>query len=114
MKLRQIAMTLAAASAVALAGPSLAQSDNTNSRTAPARTEGFNNWMSDYSTAHQGRISRQAYMDEMVEAHQSALNLMQRYAQDGDVAAIKAFAAATAPAVQEHLTRAKALHDPLK
>jgi putative membrane protein len=49
------------------------------------------------------------YADDQVDAHQAALNLMQRYAQDGDTAAIKAFAAATAPAVQEHLNMAEGL-----
>ena len=34
---------------------------------------------------------------------------MLRYAQDGDTAAIKAFAAATAPKVQEHLNMAEGL-----
>ncbi|KRA56180.1 hypothetical protein ASD79_17630 [Caulobacter sp. Root655] len=50
-----------------------------------------------------------AYADGQVDAHQAALNLMQRYAQDGDTAAIKAFAAATAPTVQEHLNMAEGL-----
>jgi len=49
------------------------------------------------------------YADDQVDVHQAALNLMQRYAQDGDTAAIKAFAAATAPAVQEHLNMAEGL-----
>jgi putative membrane protein len=49
------------------------------------------------------------YADDQVDAHQAALNLLQRYAQDGDTAAIKAFAAATAPAVQEHLNMAEGL-----
>lgn len=49
------------------------------------------------------------YADDQVDAHQAALNLMQRYAQDGDTPAIKAFAAATAPAVQEHLNHAEGL-----
>ena len=49
------------------------------------------------------------YADDQVDVHQAALNLMQRYAQDGDTAAIKAFAAATAPAVQEHLNEAEGL-----
>jgi putative membrane protein len=48
-----------------------------------------------------------AYMTLQVNAHQDALNLFQRYAQDGDVAAIRNFAAATAPVVQAHLTHAK-------
>lgn len=49
------------------------------------------------------------YADDQVDVHQAALNLMQRYAQDGDTAAIKAFAAATAPTVQEHLNMAEGL-----
>jgi hypothetical protein len=43
-----------------IAGPVLAQADNTNSRTAPR----FSTWMQDYSKSNNGRISRQAYMDE--------------------------------------------------
>src|SRR6185436_1619273 len=38
------------------------------------------------------------YMNNQVDAHQAALDLMQRYANDGTVAAIKTFAIATAPA----------------
>jgi len=49
------------------------------------------------------------YADDQVDVHQATLNLMQRYAQDGDTAAIKAFAAATAPAVQKHLNEAEGL-----
>jgi putative membrane protein len=49
------------------------------------------------------------YADSQVDAHQAALNLLQRYAQDGDTPAIKAFAAATAPTVQEHLNMAEGL-----
>ena len=49
------------------------------------------------------------YADSQVDAHQAALNLLQRYAQDGDTPAIKAFAAATAPTVQEHLNKAEGL-----
>lgn len=55
-----------------------------------------------------------AYMDNQVDAHQAALDLMQRYAQDGDVPAIKSFAAATAPVVQQHYDMAKALRDKIK
>ena len=55
-----------------------------------------------------------AYMDNQVDAHQAALDVMQRYAQDGDVPAIKAFAAATAPAVQQHLDKARAIRDAVK
>lgn len=55
-----------------------------------------------------------AYLENQVDAHQGALNLMQRYAQDGDVPAIKAFAAATAPVVQQHFDHAKTLRDAVK
>jgi hypothetical protein len=36
--------------------------DNTMKATAPGGS--FSGWMSDYSTKHEGRISRKAYMDE--------------------------------------------------
>lgn len=45
--------------------PSLAlsQADNTNSKTAPA-SPALGGWMTDYSKANSGRISRDAYMRE--------------------------------------------------
>lgn len=54
------------------------------------------------------------YMGGQVDAHQDALNLLQRYAEDGDVDQLKSFAAATAPVVQQHLDRAKTIRDELK
>ncbi len=54
------------------------------------------------------------YMDAQADGHQAALDLFQRYANDGDVAEIKAFATATAPTIQEHLNMAKSLRDTLK
>jgi putative membrane protein len=56
----------------------------------------------------------QAYMDNQVDAHQAALDLLQRYAQDGDVAGIKAFAATTAVTVQQHLDKARTVRDAVK
>lgn len=55
-----------------------------------------------------------AYMDNQVDAHQAALDVMQRYAQDGDVAQIKTFAAGVAPTIQQHLDKARALRDIVK
>lgn len=43
-----------------------------------------------------------AYLDQQTAAHQEALTLHQSYAQDGDNAALKQFAAATAPKIQMH------------
>lgn len=54
------------------------------------------------------------FADLQAGAHQDTLNLMQRYAEDGDVPAIKAFAAATAPVVQQHLEMAKGLQGGMK
>ncbi|MFT3727750.1 MAG: DUF4142 domain-containing protein [Terricaulis sp.] len=45
----------------------------------------------------------QKYVDNQTHAHEDALNLMQGYAQTGDNPALKAFAADTAPKVQQHL-----------
>jgi len=54
-----------------------------------------------------------AYMNGQVDAHQAALNLMSRYAQDGDSPQIKAAAAAMLPTIQSHLDRARTLRDSL-
>ncbi len=53
------------------------------------------------------------YMDGQVDAHQATLNLMSRYAQDGDNPQIKAAAAAMLPTIQEHLDKARTLRDSL-
>lgn len=54
------------------------------------------------------------YLNDQVDAHQAALDLMQRYANDGDNASIKGFAATTAPVVQGHYDQAKQLRDAMK
>ena len=54
-----------------------------------------------------------SYLDDQVDGHQSALNVMQRYAKDGDLEPLKQFAADTAPTVQQHLDKAKALRKAL-
>jgi putative membrane protein len=52
-----------------------------------------------------------AYLNDQVDAHQAALDLLQRYANDGDNASLKGFAATTAPVVQGHYDHAKQLQD---
>jgi putative membrane protein len=51
------------------------------------------------------------YLDQQVAAHEEALNLMKGYADGGDNAEIKAFAAKTAPVVEQHLAKARSLRD---
>ena len=53
------------------------------------------------------------YLNDQIDGHQSALNVMQRYAKDGDLEPLKQFAATTAPVVQQHLDKAKALRKAL-
>jgi putative membrane protein len=49
------------------------------------------------------------YIDQQTAAHEGALNLMKDYANNGKDTAIQAFAAKTAPAVDDHLMKVKAL-----
>ncbi|MFX8891312.1 DUF4142 domain-containing protein, partial [Acinetobacter baumannii] len=49
------------------------------------------------------------YMDQQVAAHGEAETLMKGFAEHGDNADLKAFAAKVAPAVQTHLDRARSL-----
>jgi hypothetical protein len=59
MRTRSILSAVAVVSAF-VAAPVMAQADNTNSKVDPA----FGTWMQGYSSAHSGRISREAYMNE--------------------------------------------------
>ncbi len=54
------------------------------------------------------------YMSQQIDAHNEALILMRGYAKDGDNADVKAFAAKTATAVQEHLDMAQPIYDGIK
>lgn len=49
------------------------------------------------------------FLSQQIMAHEKALGLLQGYAAGGDNEALKAFAAKTAPAVQEHLDKARTL-----
>lgn len=49
------------------------------------------------------------YLDQQSRAHSEALDLHRDYADDGDNATLKAFAAKTAPIVEQHLERVKKL-----
>jgi putative membrane protein len=71
-------------------------------------SKGMQDELDDLSKADPRDFDKE-YADAMVDAHQSALNLLQRYAQDGDTPTLKTFAADTAPKVQEHLNMAEGL-----
>jgi putative membrane protein len=49
------------------------------------------------------------YIDDQVEAHEDAVDLFQRYAEEGENADLKAWAAKTLPALQHHYQMAQDL-----
>lgn len=51
------------------------------------------------------------YVSQQIDAHKSALSLMQLYADKGDVASLKTTAGAIAPIVQSHLDKIRAIKD---
>lgn len=55
-----------------------------------------------------------AYVTGQVDAHQATLDLLKRYAEDGDVPALKTFAANTGAVVQQHYDKAKAMQDAMQ
>lgn len=59
---RTTQFALAATFAAVAASSAFAQADNSNSKVAPASS--FSNWMMEHSKSNQGRISRDAYMQE--------------------------------------------------
>ena len=59
--------------------------------------------------AARGPAFDKIYVDQQVQAHQDALNLMQGYAQNGPVPPIRMAAQKTTPIVQQHLDMAQHL-----
>ena len=72
----------------------------------PALTDDQMRMMDDLKHAH-GPDFDKTYIDQQVQAHQMALDLMQGYAQNGRPSPIRDAAAKTAPLVQQHLDMAK-------
>lgn len=78
----------------------------------------------DFDERHKGLIDNlksatadnfdKTYLDQQVAAHDEAETLMKGYADHGDQADLKAFAAKVAPKVQMHLDKAKSLDDAAK
>jgi putative membrane protein len=57
----------------------------------------------------QGAIFERLYLRQQVMAHMQAVDLFRNYAASGDNAALKQWAAATLPTLQEHLRQAQQL-----
>jgi putative membrane protein len=74
----------------------------------PALTEDQNEDLAELR-AKKGREFDEAYVDDQVNAHQTALAMMRDYAEHGDVVSLKTTAGEIAPVVQKHLDHAKTL-----
>ena len=61
-----------------------------------------------------GKDFDKKYVDDMVDGHKKVLDLMEKQANDGEDADLKAFAAKTAPIVKAHLDAIKKIQDSLK
>ncbi len=54
------------------------------------------------------------YLDQQVQAHQQALDLMQAYSSGGDAPPLRQAATEITPVVQHHLDMAKDMHDHMR
>jgi putative membrane protein len=62
----------------------------------------------DLMAAHEDNFDK-TYIKQQVKAHEAAIELFSAYAEKGDDAVLKAFAAKTLPEIKQHLEQAKAL-----
>ena len=62
----------------------------------------------DLIAAHEGDFDK-TYARQQVSAHKKAVDLFSKYADKGDDAVVKAFAAKTLPVIKRHLEEAKKL-----
>jgi putative membrane protein len=62
----------------------------------------------DLNAAHQGEFNK-TYARQQIKAHETAVDLFAKYADKGDDAVVKAFAAKTLPEIKQHLEEAKKL-----
>ena len=64
--------------------------------------------LDDLNAAHEGDFDK-TYAKQQVSAHEKAVDLFSQYADRGDDAVVKAFAAKTLPVINQHLEEAKKL-----
>lgn len=76
----------------------------------PALTDDQNDKLNDLRKLSGADFDKK-YAEQQVDAHQTALSMMQAYADKGDVAPLKTAAGEIVPKVQTHLDKIKALKD---
>lgn len=77
--------------------------------TPPAALPADKQAMIDQLKASSGAEFDRMFIDQQVQAHQMALDMLNSYAAGGDSEPLKAFAAKTAPVIQAHLTQAQGM-----
>jgi len=91
-------------------GPLATAAGQTPADKLDERRKGF---IDNLNTANDADFDK-TYVDQQVAAHEEALSLMQGYAKDGSDAGLKGAAGETAPKVQMHLDKIKAMQAGLK
>lgn len=77
----------------------------------PSQLDNRRQGMIDNLKAANGAAFDEAYVDQQEAAHKEAVTLMNSYVDDGDNAALKQFAQATAPKIQMHHDMVEKLDD---
>lgn len=75
----------------------------------PTKLDGKHQRLIDDLNAATGADFDKTYTKQQIKAHGKAAELFEDYADDGDNAAVKAFAAKTLPVIKQHLKEAKKL-----
>lgn len=80
----------------------------------PAALDEDHQKMWDNLNGKSGKDFDKAYVNDMVDGHQKALDRLEKQAKDGADAELKAFAAKTTPIVKAHLDQIKRIKDAMK
>ena len=75
----------------------------------PTKLDGKHRRLIDDLNAATGAEFDKTYVKQQIKVHGKAEELFENYADDGDNAAVKAFAAKTLPIIKQHLEEAKKL-----
>lgn len=75
----------------------------------PTKLDGKHRRLIDDLNAATGADFDKTYVKQQIKVHGKAEELFENYADDGDNAAVKAFAAKTLPIIKQHLEEAKKL-----
>lgn len=108
-KLKKFASDMVAAHTATTAGLKAAIAKGNVAATPPAALDAEHQGMIDKLNAASGADFDALYRSQQMDAHTQALAVHQGYAASGDNAALKAFAADTAPKVKSHLDMLNAM-----